>query len=74
MITVKQAAARIGVSGSLVYAWCHSGALKHCRFGRPGKRGCIRIDEADFDAFMAGCQQEERPALPPIILRHIRVK
>src|SRR5262249_38670415 len=74
MLTVKEAAAKIGVSGSLVYAWCQAGVLNHRRFGRPGKRGCIRIDEIEFDAFMAECQTTGRQTLAPIILRHIKVK
>ena len=51
-MTPKQAAAKAGVSLSLVYAWLHSGRLPHYRFGRPGKRGTIRIDQTEFELFL----------------------
>lgn len=50
MLTVKDAAARAGVSDSLIYAWCADGTLPHVRVGRKGRRGHIRIDAADLDA------------------------
>jgi excisionase family DNA binding protein len=67
MLTPKQAAARIGVSDSLIYEWCASGLLPHYRFGRPGRRGKILIDEGEFDAFLVSCRQEARPQaqVPP---------
>lgn len=71
MLSVKQAAARAGVSDSLVYAWCQSGGLRHSRFGRPGKRGCIRIAEADLDAFLAGCRHDGRPPAVTLTLKHV---
>jgi excisionase family DNA binding protein len=49
MLTVAQAAKRASVSESLVYAWCNEGVLIHVRFGRPGKRGTIRIEEEDLE-------------------------
>jgi excisionase family DNA binding protein len=70
-MTPKQAAARIGVSDSLVYEWCAQGLLPHYRFGRKGRRGCIRIDESELDAFLARCRQEARQELPP--LKHIKI-
>jgi excisionase family DNA binding protein len=72
MLTVKRAAQLAGVSPSLVYAWCRAGVLKHSRFGRAGKRGCVRIAEADLDAFLAGCRRDGRPPpAGPLPLRHI---
>ncbi len=72
MLSVKQAAERAGVSVSLIYAWCAAGALKHSRFGRPGRRGTIRVEENDLEAFLKDCQLEVRlPAAPPQPLRHI---
>jgi excisionase family DNA binding protein len=70
-MTVKQAAARIGVSDSLVYELCKAGLIRHTRHGRPGKRGCIRIEEADLDAYRASCLRETREPGPP--LRHIKL-
>lgn len=42
-ITVKQAAKRLGVSVSLIYALVAAGRLRHYRVGLG--RGTIRIDE-----------------------------
>ena len=69
MLTPKQVAARVGVSDSLIYEWCMEGLLMHYRFGGKGRRGCIRIEEADLNAFLAACLHEVRPPSPP--LKHI---
>ena len=69
MLTPKQVAARVGVSDSLVYEWCAHGLLKHYRFGSKGRRGCIRIEEVDLDAFLAARVHKVRPQMPP--LKHI---
>ena len=71
MLTPKQVAERVGVSDSLVYEWCAQGLLKHYRFGGKGRRGCIRIEEADLAAFLAACLHEVRPPVPP--LKHIKL-
>ena len=55
MLSVKQAAERIGVSDSLIYAWCSAGQLVFFRFGCKGKRGKLLIDEKDLDEFLAAC-------------------
>lgn len=68
-MTVKDAAKRIGISPSLVYALCRAGVIAHARHGRPGKRGCIRIDEASLEAYRQSCMGVGRPAAPP--LRHL---
>ena len=47
------------------------GLLKHYRFGGKGRRGCIRIEEADLDAFLAACLHEIKTPVPP--LKHIRL-
>jgi excisionase family DNA binding protein len=71
MITAKQAAERLGVSDSLIYEWCAQGLLKHYRFGGKGRRGCIRIEEADLDAFLAASRHEVQVPVPP--LQHIKL-
>ncbi len=71
MLTPKQVAERVGVSDSLVYEWCAQGLLKHYRFGGKGRRGCIRIEERDLDAFLAACLHEVQPQIPP--LKHIQL-
>ena len=47
------------------------GLLKHYRFGGKGRRGCIRIEERDLDAFLAACLHEVQPQIPP--LKHIQL-
>jgi excisionase family DNA binding protein len=63
MLTVKQAATRVGVSPSLIYAWCQEQRLAHYRLGREGKRGQIRINEADLDALVTSLRQAQHPFL-----------
>jgi hypothetical protein len=65
VLTVKMAAERIGVSAALVYGWCNAMVITHHRLGLPGRRGCIRIAEADLDAFIAGRKLEGRQEAPP---------
>jgi excisionase family DNA binding protein len=69
MLTPKQAAERINVSDSLIYEWCSAGILPHYRFGKPGRRGKILIDEVELDAFMAAHRREVRREVPS--LKHI---
>lgn len=66
MLTVKQAAQRLDVSKSLVYALCAEGRLKHYRVGIG--RGTIRIDESDLSSVRM------EPTLSPIVsagLKHL---
>jgi excisionase family DNA binding protein len=70
-MTVKEAAERTGMSESLIYQLCNERRLTHYRLGGKGKRGAIRIDEADLSAFLASCRQEAKPEVPP--LRHIHL-
>ena len=72
MLTPKQAAARIGVSDSLIYEWCATGFLPHYRFGKPGRRGKILIDDTEFNTFLASCRQEIRPQARVPSLKHIK--
>ncbi|MBN9119555.1 MAG: helix-turn-helix domain-containing protein [Planctomycetes bacterium] len=72
-MTVREAAKRIGVSPSLIYALCQEGVIPHARHGRPGKRGSIRITEGAVEAYMAASKRAERqPA--PLVLKHIIVR
>jgi excisionase family DNA binding protein len=84
MITVKHLAERLGISPALVYAWVESGALPCYRLGGRGKRGAIRVAEADLTAFLEGCRHEKErqaakpaaPAKPPAdgpAFKHLRV-
>jgi excisionase family DNA binding protein len=81
MLTVKDAAARAGVSPALVYIWVEKGVLPHFRMGRPGSRGGIRIAVGDLEAFLASLKRGEMPkeSVPPaikrrVVLKHLRVK
>ncbi len=57
MLTVKQAAERLGVSPSTVYHLCAAKLLPHSRVGLG--RGVIRIAEADLERYLAGRRVEE---------------
>jgi excisionase family DNA binding protein len=66
LLTVKQAAERAKISPALIYDLCSLGVLPHFRIGRPGRRGCIRIDPDELDGFLAACRKGEEPeAAPP---------
>ncbi len=66
LLTVAEAAEQAGVSASLIYGWCGAGVLAHMRLGLPGRRGAIRIAEADLLAFLAGQKRGgRREHLPP---------
>jgi hypothetical protein len=79
VLSVRQAAERAGVSAALVYGWCSAGLLAHHRLGLPGRRGCIRIAEADLDVFLASQKREGRreapppPRRPPTRLKHLHL-
>lgn len=72
MLTVKQAADRMGISPSLVYALCRDGVIRCTRHGRPGKRGTIRISDEALAAYVADCMREGEPVLAGSLpLKHI---
>lgn len=60
-LSAKAAAKRAGVSLSLVYAWAKEARLAHYRVGRAGKRGQIRIEIADLDAFISTLRKSGQP-------------
>lgn len=60
-LSVRLAAAKLGVSPSLVYALCRAGVIPHARHGRPGKRGTIRIDEAALEEYRRRSAVEPAP-------------
>lgn len=70
-LTVKQAAEVAQVSLSLIYAWVAEHRLAHYRVGRGGKRGQIRIESADLEAFLAALKVEGAPSSTPL-LNHLR--
>jgi len=80
LLTVRQVAELATVSVAMVYGWCQSGLLPHLRLGGKGRRGCIRVEEADLQAFLAAQKREGRrdepppaPKLPPkSAFKHLR--
>ncbi len=72
MLSVKEAAERVGVSPALVYQWCDERRLAHFRFGGRGRRGKILIDPADLDAFLLTQKVTPRPPGDDGEFRHPR--
>lgn len=57
MLRVPQAAQRLSVSRSTVYALCRQRLLRHVRVG--AGRGSIRINEMDLEDYVARHRVEE---------------
>jgi Helix-turn-helix domain len=57
-LSPKKLAEQFGLSVTLVYTLCQSGALPHVRIGAPGRRGKILISMADWTAFLAARRVE----------------
>jgi excisionase family DNA binding protein len=82
MLTPRQAAQKVCVSVSLIYAWVEAKLLPHYRAGLKGRGGKILISEGDLLAFWeslkveADPDEKRRAAAPPkgkLNLRHIRI-
>lgn len=56
MLTVKQAAHRLGISIKLMYELVASKAIAHFRVGAPGKRGKVLLAEDDLEAYLQACK------------------
>ncbi len=69
MLSVKAAAARLGVSQSLVYSLCAAGRIKHERHGLG--RGRVVIAEEALEAYRRTREREGRPDASPLPLKHI---
>lgn len=61
MLTPRAAAAKLGVSTSLVYQWVESRLLSHYRAGTKGRGGKILIAEGDLMAFWESLKVEAAP-------------
>jgi excisionase family DNA binding protein len=82
MLTVKEAAERLHVSPSLLYALCSRRAIAHERFGLG--RGAIRISEEALAEFQERCRvrgsaaaalpARVTPPRPPPTLRHVKLR
>jgi excisionase family DNA binding protein len=64
MLTIKQITERLHVSASIVYGWIASGMLAHFRLGASGRRGVIRVAEADLDSFLDSMKKGKEAIKP----------
>ncbi len=74
MLTVAQAAERLGISSSLVYSLVSGRKLRYCRVGNG--RGRIRIPDDAIGEYLARCTfepMEEKPAPERVKLKHLRL-
>ncbi len=69
VMTVKEVAERLKVSGGCVYQFIAERRLQHLRIGCA--RGAIRIREDDLTAFLDGCRVQQHPRQPA--LKHIKL-
>jgi excisionase family DNA binding protein len=65
VLTVKNIAEQLRISAGIVYGWVNSGRLACVRLGAAGKRGAIRVREADLTAFLESLKQGGRQPEPP---------
>jgi excisionase family DNA binding protein len=72
-VTVRQAAQRLEVSASTVYALVASGKLRCSRIGLG--RGVIRITEDQLSDYLRGAEPSPPPTAPvrPMKLKHLRL-
>ena len=68
MLSVKDAAKRLGVSAKLVYKLCSGGKIVHERYGVG--RGTIRISEEALETYRATARVEF-PVSTPLVLKHL---
>lgn len=64
-LTVKQAAALVPTSESMVYQWVKEKRFEVLRVGGRGRRGKILIDETAFQAFLLTLTVEPSAASAP---------
>jgi excisionase family DNA binding protein len=72
-VTVRQAAQRLEVSASTVYALVASGKLRCSRIGLG--RGVIRISEDQLNDYLLSAEPSPPPTTPvrPMKLKHLRL-
>jgi excisionase family DNA binding protein len=70
LLTVREAAERLGCSEALVYLLCSERRLPHVRLGTG--RGTIRIAEDDINEFVKSCRIDPHSLSKG--LKHIRAK
>jgi excisionase family DNA binding protein len=65
MLTPREAAKRVGVSVSLIYAWVEARLIPHYRAGLRGRGGKILIAEGDLLTFWESLKVHVAPAERP---------
>lgn len=80
LLKIAEIVQRTRVCQSIVYGWIKSGRLACIRLGAAGKRGAIRVAEADLMAFLESLktkkgQQADKPVAPrrKIKLQHLQL-
>lgn len=58
-MTVKEFARKAEISLSLAYVLIAEGRVPHRRIGQTGKRGAIRVTDADFEQFIESTKTQE---------------
>jgi excisionase family DNA binding protein len=75
LLTVAQAAERLGVKAQLVYQLCAAKKLRHARIGNG--RGTIKIPAVAIDEYLSGVMiAPKKDELPPerrAKLKHLRL-
>lgn len=65
-MTVKEAAQRLGISVSTLYALARRGSIGHYRISsRPGTRGKVLFEERHLEDFLASVEQVPRAEPTP---------
>ena len=77
LLSVKDAAQRLGVSPALVYALCSQGRIRHERHGLG--RGVIRVSEDALEEYRRSREIGVAETVPPpdrsrVKLKHLRVR
>lgn len=67
MLTIKQAAERLGLNPETVRAMAKSGALPCYRVGP--RHGRIRINAEDCDRYLRACRVEPKPEARPATVK-----
>jgi excisionase family DNA binding protein len=78
MLTVKQAAKKLGISPATVYGLCSARRLRHERHGLG--RGSIRIPEDALEEYRrsvtvqpGGAAEGQTPPVKPVKFKHLKV-
>jgi excisionase family DNA binding protein len=77
LMSVEEAARRLGVPADLVRSWCRYGILPHYKLRAKGKPDAIGMDPDELAGFIAGAMPQEAPpnpgdVLPPRALEEAR--